>query len=84
MTSPHRSESLTHIRGISTSPFILLVPTGDGDSYEVVLGPIFTILEPEDVTREMSLCDPFSRASTVVGRWVRKKDTKIPPKQEFI
>jgi hypothetical protein len=39
---------------MSTSPPILLVPIGNGDSYEVVPGPIFTTLEPEEVAHEMS------------------------------
>jgi hypothetical protein len=41
MASPHRSESFFHDG--PASPSILLVPTGDGDSFDVVLGPVLTL-----------------------------------------
>jgi hypothetical protein len=52
MASPYRSESFTHIKGRSTSPHILLVLTRDEYSYEVVLEPILTALEPEEASPE--------------------------------
>jgi hypothetical protein len=48
MVSPHRSESF--FQDGPASPSILLVPTGDGDSFEVVLGPVFTLVRSEEVS----------------------------------
>jgi hypothetical protein len=42
MASPHRSESFFHDG--PGSPSILLVPTGDDDSLEVVLGLVLTLV----------------------------------------
>jgi hypothetical protein len=50
MASPHRSESL--FQDGPTSPSILLVPTGDGDSFEVVLGPVITLVISEEASPE--------------------------------
>ena len=50
MASPHRSESFFHDGPVS--PSILLVPTGDGDSFDVVLGPVLTLALPEEASLE--------------------------------
>jgi hypothetical protein len=50
MASPHRSESFFYDG--PASPSILLVPTGDGDSFEVVLEPISTLMRLEDASPE--------------------------------
>jgi hypothetical protein len=50
MASPHRSESF--FQDGPTSPSILLVPTGDGDSFEVVLGPVFTLVRSDEASPE--------------------------------
>jgi hypothetical protein len=42
MASPHRSEFL--FQDGPASPPISLVPSGDGDSFEVVLGPVLTFV----------------------------------------
>jgi hypothetical protein len=49
MASPHRSESF---QDDPSSPSILLVPTGDGDSFEVVLGPVLTLMRSEEASSE--------------------------------
>jgi hypothetical protein len=54
MASPHRSELFSHIRDRSTSPSIILVPTRDGDSYEVVLGRILTLVRSEKASSEQN------------------------------
>jgi hypothetical protein len=46
MASPHRSESFFHDG--PASPSILLVPTGDSDSFDVVLGPVLTLVRSEE------------------------------------
>jgi hypothetical protein len=56
MASPHRSESFFH--DDSASPSILLVPTGDGDSFEMVLGPVSTLMRLEDTSPEQE--DPLA------------------------
>jgi hypothetical protein len=56
MASPHRSESFFHDGPIS--PSILLVPTGDADSFEVVLGPVSTLMWLEDASLERE--DPLA------------------------
>jgi hypothetical protein len=48
MTSPHRSESF--FQDGSASPSVLLVPTGDGDTFEVVLGPVLTLVRSGEVS----------------------------------
>jgi hypothetical protein len=48
MASPHRSESF--FQDGSASPSILLVPAGDGDSFEVILGPVLTLVRSEEVS----------------------------------
>jgi hypothetical protein len=48
MASPHRSESF--FQDGSASPSILLVPTGDGDSFEVVLGPVLTLVRSGEIS----------------------------------
>jgi hypothetical protein len=48
MTSPHRSESL--FQDGPASPPISLVPSGDGDSFEVVLGPVLTLVRSGEVS----------------------------------
>jgi hypothetical protein len=48
MASPHRSESF--FQDSSASPSVLLVPTGDGDSFEVVLGPVLTLVRSGEVS----------------------------------
>jgi hypothetical protein len=48
MASPHRSESF--FQDGSASPSVLLVPTGDGDSFEVVLGPVLTLVRLGEVS----------------------------------
>jgi hypothetical protein len=48
MASPHRSESF--FQDGSASPSVLLVPTGDGESFEVVLGPVLTLVRSEEVS----------------------------------
>jgi hypothetical protein len=50
MASPHRSEPF--FQDGPTSPSILLVPTGDGDSFEVVLGPVFTLVRSDEASPE--------------------------------
>jgi hypothetical protein len=50
MASPHRSESFFQDGPASSS--ILLVPTGDDDSFEVVLGPVLTLMRSEEVSPE--------------------------------
>ena len=50
MASPHRSESF--FCDGPASPSILLVPTGDGDSFDVVLGPVLTLALPEEASLE--------------------------------
>jgi hypothetical protein len=50
MASPHRSESFFYDG--PASPSILLVPTGDGDSFDVVLGPVLTLARPEEASIE--------------------------------
>jgi hypothetical protein len=48
MVSPHRSESF--FQDGSASPSVLLVPTGDGDSFEVILGPVLTLVRSGEVS----------------------------------
>jgi hypothetical protein len=48
MASPHQSESF--FQDDSASPSVLLVPTGDGDSFEVVLGPVLTLVRSGEVS----------------------------------
>jgi hypothetical protein len=50
MASPHRSESFFHDGPVS--PSILLVPIGDGDSFDVVLGPVLTLMRSEEASFE--------------------------------
>jgi hypothetical protein len=50
MASPHRSESFFHDG--PASPSILLVPIGDGDLFDVVLGPVFTLTRSEETSLE--------------------------------
>jgi hypothetical protein len=50
MASPHRSESFFHDG--PASPSILLVPIGDGDSFDVVLGPVLTLVRSEEAYLE--------------------------------
>jgi hypothetical protein len=50
MASPHRSESF--FQDDSASPSVLLVPTGDGDSFEVVLGPVLSLMRSEEASPE--------------------------------
>jgi hypothetical protein len=50
MASPHRSESFFYDG--PASPSILLVPTGDGDSFDVVLGPVLTLVRSEEASLE--------------------------------
>jgi hypothetical protein len=50
MASPHRSESFFHDG--PASPSILLVPTGDSDSFDVVLGPVLTLVRSEEASFE--------------------------------
>jgi hypothetical protein len=50
MTSSHRSESF--FQDGSASPLILLTPTGDDDSFEVVLGLVLTLVRSEEVSPE--------------------------------
>jgi hypothetical protein len=50
MTSPHRSESF--FQDDPTSPSILLVSTGDDDSFEVVLGPVLTLMRSEEASSD--------------------------------
>jgi hypothetical protein len=50
MPSPHRSESF--FQDDSASPSILLVPTGDGDSFKVVLGPVLILMRSEEASLE--------------------------------
>jgi hypothetical protein len=50
MASPHRSESF--FQDGPTSPLILLVPSGDGDSFDVVLGPVLTLVRSEEASLE--------------------------------
>jgi hypothetical protein len=50
MASPHRSESFFYDG--PASPSILLVPTGDGDSFDVVLGPVLTLARSEEASFE--------------------------------
>jgi hypothetical protein len=49
MASPHRSESF---QDGSASPSVLLVPTGDGDFFEMVLGPVFTLVRSDEASPE--------------------------------
>jgi hypothetical protein len=53
MASPHRSESFFHDG--PASPSILLVPIGDGDSFDVVLGPVLTLVRSEETFLESPL-----------------------------
>jgi hypothetical protein len=48
MASPHRSESF--FQDGPASPPILLVPSGDGDSFEVILGPVLTLVRSGEVS----------------------------------
>jgi hypothetical protein len=48
MASPHRSESL--FQDGPASPPISLVPSADGDSFEVVLGPVLTLVRSGEVS----------------------------------
>jgi hypothetical protein len=48
MASPHRSESL--FQDSLASPPISLVPSGDGDSFEVILGPVLTLVKSGEVS----------------------------------
>jgi hypothetical protein len=48
MASPHRSESLFQ-DGLASPP-ISLVPSGDGDSFEVILGPVLTLVRSGEVS----------------------------------
>jgi hypothetical protein len=50
MASPHRSESFFHDG--PALPSILLVPIGDGDSFDVVLGPVLTLVRSEEASFE--------------------------------
>jgi hypothetical protein len=50
MVSPHRSESFFHDG--PTSPSILLALIGDGDSFDVVLGPVLTLVRSEEASLE--------------------------------
>jgi hypothetical protein len=50
MASPHRSESFFYDG--PASPSILLVPTGDGDSFDVVLGPVLTLARSDEASFE--------------------------------
>jgi hypothetical protein len=50
MASPHRLESFFHDG--PASPSILLVPIGDGDSFDVVLGPVLTLARSEEASFE--------------------------------
>jgi hypothetical protein len=50
MASPHRSESFFYDG--PASPSILLVPVGDGDSFDVVLGPVLTLVRSEEAYLE--------------------------------
>jgi hypothetical protein len=50
MASPHHSESFFHDG--PASPSILLVPIGDGDSFDVVLGPVLTLVRSEEAYLE--------------------------------
>jgi hypothetical protein len=50
MASPHRSKFFFYDG--PASPSILLVPTGDGDSFDVVLGPVLTLARPEEASFE--------------------------------
>jgi hypothetical protein len=50
MASPHRSESFFHDGPVS--PSILLVPIGDGDSFDMVLGPVLTLVRSEEASFE--------------------------------
>jgi hypothetical protein len=50
MASPHRSKSFFHDG--PTSPSILVVPTGDGDSFEVVLGLVLTLVRSKEASPE--------------------------------
>jgi hypothetical protein len=50
MASPHRSESFFHDGPVS--PSISLVPIGDGDSFDVVLGPVLTLVRSEEASLE--------------------------------
>jgi hypothetical protein len=48
MALPHRSESFFQDGHASLS--ILLVSTGDGDSFEVVLRPVLTLVRPDEAS----------------------------------
>jgi hypothetical protein len=50
MASPHRSEPFFHDGPTSSS--ILLVPAGDGDSFEVVLGSVLTLVRSGEASPE--------------------------------
>jgi hypothetical protein len=50
MASPHQSESFFQNEPASLS--ILLVSTRDGDSFEVVLGPVLTLVRPYEASPE--------------------------------
>jgi hypothetical protein len=50
MASPHRSESFFHDG--PASPSISLVPIRDGDSFDVVLGPVFILVRSEEACPE--------------------------------
>jgi hypothetical protein len=50
MASPHRLESF--FQDDPASPQILLVPTRDGDSFEVVLGPVLTLVRSDEASSD--------------------------------
>jgi hypothetical protein len=50
IASPHRSESFFH--DSFASPSVLLVPTRDDDSFEVVLGPVLSLMRSEEASPE--------------------------------
>jgi hypothetical protein len=52
MASPYRSESFSYGEEKSTSPSILLVPTRYGDSDEVVLGLILSLVRSKNASPE--------------------------------
>jgi hypothetical protein len=62
MASPHRSESFFHDG--PTLPSILLVPIGDGDSFDVVLGPVLTLVRSEEASLEQLLDSPEAEVPT--------------------
>jgi hypothetical protein len=50
MASPHRSESFFYDGPASSS--ISLVPIGDGDSFDVVPGPVLTLVRSKETSLE--------------------------------